>query len=142
MRCPNCSRVLRLTKREKSLALEKSVIEIPCFDCGNIMTIHDYDVDISKKRKHNAEIGICTNCGCRPVTEGYKTCEHCRKYQAEKKTYEPSTQWNDLFIRRTEPKKPKVSLDDVAVAARQKGLSYGDMVAIIEGRKKEKKDLD
>lgn len=142
MKCPKCGRTQRFTKKEKSIALEKSVAEIPCFDCGTILTVHDYDVDVNLKRKHNAKIGICSNCGCRPVTEGYKTCDHCRNYQADRKKYIPSVQWKDLFMKPEKPKQPDISLDDVAVIARQKGISYGDMVAIMEGRKKEKKDLD
>ena len=146
MRCPNCNRIQRFTKKEKSETMEKGVMQVPCMNCGTIITVHKYDVDANEKRKHNHEMGICSNCGVRPVTEGYKTCEQCRKYQDTriyKKVYEPAGNWFGLFQEKDKPlKQPEIGIDEVSKKAHEKGISYGDLVAIMEGRKKERKDLD
>ena len=144
MRCPNCNRIQRLTDREKIAIKEKGVMEIPCYHCGTIIVYHKYDVDKNAKRKHNVDIGICTNCGMRPASPGLHTCDKCREYQTKynNRTVK-STGYRELFVVK-EPKKKKkeLDLDDISKMAHDKGLSYGDMVAILEGRKKEKKDLD
>jgi hypothetical protein len=39
-------------------------------------------------------------------------------------------------------KKPEYSIEELSKIAHDKGMSYGELVAIMEGRKKETKDLD
>jgi len=144
MRCPNCKRIQRFTEKEKILTMQKGEIESFCHNCGTILVVHKYDVDPNEKRKHNKEVGICTQCGCRPAVEGLKTCEHCRELYGHKKKEVMSSGYFELFLRRDEPKKKEnqYEIDELSKIAHDKGISYGDLVAIMEGRKKERKDLD
>ena len=140
MRCPECGRIQRLTKKEKAIAIERGEYKFWCTTCGTEMIAHRYDVDVVEMRKHNREIGICSNCGCRPATKGFSTCAHCREYNRTHKGYEPLYLWDN--IEDSKKKKPEYSIEELSKIAHDKGMSYGELVAIMEGRKKETKDLD
>ena len=142
MKCPTCGRMQRYTESEKRSIMENGSRSIPCMNCGTVIVVHKYDVDKVEKRKHYAEIGLCSNCGKRPAVNGLKTCEKCRDYQSRNHEETKSTGYYDLFYRSKLPKKENVALDNVSKMAHDKGISYGEMVAIMEGRKREKKDLD
>lgn len=145
MNCPNCGRKQFFTREEKILMLGRMVddaTETKCYNCGVMFVIHRYDLDKKCKRMRYAELGVCTNCGKRPAVPGFKMCENCRAYQVQKHEETKSTGYYDLFYRSKLPKNENVALDSVSKMAHDKGISYGEMVAIMEGRKREKKDLD
>lgn len=140
MKCPECGKRQRFTEKEKAIIMERGEYKFWCNTCGTEMNAYKYDVNQDEKRKHNREVGICSNCGCRPATDGFFTCEHCRKYQQNRKKPEPVTYYAIIQAEKKKVK-PKYSIDDLSSIARQKGISYGELVAIIEGRKRETKDL-
>lgn len=141
MKCPFCNKTQRITEKEKRETMEKGSLETSCYYCGSVITLHKYDVDHNERRKHNLEIGICTSCNNRPAEAGYATCKECRAYFASERQKTKSLGiWDDEFVK--PKKKKKEELDDVSKKAHEAGVSYGVYVAMMEGRKKHKKDLD
>lgn len=71
---------------------------------------------------------ICTNCGKAPARPGRITCEACYRLQ---KSYAAQTRSLPPAVI---PKKmvPKYTLDEVSKMALDRGISYGQMVAILE----------
>lgn len=71
-------------------------------------------------------LAICTCCEKNPAMPGVQLCDVCRykykQYQKEK-AYKPE-----------QPKKiiPKYTLEDVSRMAQERGISYGQMVALLE----------
>ena len=86
----------------------------------------------SHKDRYNRlkALQICTNCGKAPARPGRITCEACYRLQ---KSYAAETRslQNDVVI---VPEKtvPKYTLDEVSKMALERGISYGQMVAILE----------
>lgn len=140
MKCPFCKRIQRITEADKKETMEKGTLEVACYRCGMVMTLHRYDVDPTERRKHNVAIGICTCCNLRPADGGYVTCKKCREYfNTERQKTKSLGIWDNDFVK---PKKKKEELDEISKKAYEQGISYGEYVAIMEGRKKLKKDLD
>ena len=85
-------------------------------------------------------LGMCVECGKRPVIPGQVHCEQCRekrrKYAKEHrnnvKDYRPVKRKIE-YTERSEKPKPQYTLDDLAVMARKEGISYGQLVARLEG---------
>ena len=81
--------------------------------------------------------GLCVRCGRRLSADEkrYSQCPTCResiaertrKYRQEKDT-KPITMHSNKYI------SPNMSLSDVVEMATTNGLSYGNMVAVLEGR--------
>lgn len=81
--------------------------------------------------------GLCVRCGRRLSADEkrYSQCPICRdsiaertrKYRQEKDT-KPITMHSNKYI------SPNMSLSDVVKMATINGLSYGNMVAVLEGR--------
>lgn len=81
--------------------------------------------------------GLCVRCGRRLSADEkrYSQCPICResiaertrKYRQEKDT-KPITMHSNKYI------SPNMSLSDVVKMATTNGLSYGNMVAVLEGR--------
>ena len=143
MKCPNCDRIQRLTDRQKMKVKEQGSLEVPCYHCGTIIVHRLYDVDKKAKRMHCKENGICTNCCKRPAIAGLSYCEQCKSYQYDKKEETKSTGYYDLYYRGgIKNKEPNKELEKLSKEAYEKGLSYGELVAIKEGRMKKSKDLD
>lgn len=71
---------------------------------------------------------ICTSCGKKPARPGRITCEECYKIQ---KSYAKETRSLPTAVI---PKKivPKYPLDEVSKMALDRGISYGQMVTILE----------
>lgn len=73
--------------------------ETDCFNCK-----YDYCINVGNYKKHTKEqnkkyternrslrseryaLGLCTSCGKRVPSKGYKTCDYCRAYFKRKKT--------------------------------------------------------
>lgn len=71
-------------------------------------------------------LAICTCCGKNPATPGVQLCEVCRyKYKQYKK---------EMAYKPEKPKKviPKYTLEEVSKMATERGISYGQMVTLLE----------
>ena len=71
-------------------------------------------------------LAICTCCGKNPAMPGVQLCEVCRykyKQYEKEKAYKPE-----------KPKKviPKYTLEEVSKMATERGISYGQMVVLLE----------
>ena len=87
--------------------------------------------------KYRKAHGLCVRCGRRLSADEkrYSQCLTCRKsiaeqtrkYKQEKDT-KPITMHSNKYI------SPNMSLSDVVKMAMANGLSYGNMVAALEGR--------
>ena len=81
-----------------------------------------------RKERYNRlkALAICTCCGKNPAMPGVQLCEVCRykykQYQKEK------------AYKQEKPKKviPKNTLEEVSKMAFERGISYGQMVALLE----------
>lgn len=82
-------------------------------------------------------LGICVDCGKHPARPGQTKCDKCRakmkEYRTHVKDYRPVKRKIE-YTDRSEKPKPQYTLDDLAVMARQEGISYGQLVARLEGR--------
>ena len=73
---------------------------------------------------------ICTNCGKKPARPGRITCEACYKIQKSYAKDMRSLQ-NDVVILPERPK-PKYTLEQINAMAAERGISYGQMVALLD----------
>ena len=71
---------------------------------------------------------LCSNCGKEEAEYGFTRCWHCIQVHRE---------YNELMRRqqavekeRSERKKPKETVDDIACKARKMGLTYGKYLAM------------
>ena len=88
-------------------------------------------------RERLKALGMCTNCGKKPAKPGVLICEACREkmrqYRKNVKDYRPVKRRKIEYTDRSDKPKPQYTLDDLAVMARQEGISYGQLVARLEG---------
>ena len=130
MICSKCGRQIRISPEEKDCVRRLGSIKKICNGCGEVLSAHIYNIDAKAARVNRMQNGICTQCGKAKVTEGYITCERCRMICARER----------LWTRAIQPKKEMTkkrkgySLDEISKMAKEKGISYGQMVAILEGR--------
>ena len=86
----------------------------------------------SHKDRYNRlkALQICTSCGKKPARPGCITCEECYKIQ---KSYAKDTRslQNDAVILPERPK-PKYTLEQINAMAAERGISYGQMVALLD----------
>ena len=85
------------------------------------------------------EQGLCTRCGGTREDPTLKLCETCRTKLA-KYNNERSRIYKERAKARKNIdalKKPTVSIAEINRQAKERGVSYGTMVAILEGRIKE-----
>ena len=91
-------------------------------------------IDTYKYRKAH---GLCIRCG-RQLTgneKAYVTCLSCRVLQAERlKDYRTNKEEVPVIIHSPTYIPPTYSLSDVVKMAMANGLSYGNMVAVLDGR--------
>lgn len=122
--------ITRAADAPKRMKVGKSAQDLNCQDAEvmQIMTkrcrMKGYD---PKERYARLKaLAICTCCGKNPAMPGVQLCEVCRykykQYQKEK-AYKPE-----------KPKKviPKYTLEEVSKMAFERGISYGQMVALLE----------
>lgn len=80
-------------------------------------------------------LGICVDCGKYPARPGQTKCDKCREkmkeYRTHVKDYRPVKRRN--YSGSEEKPRPQYTLDDLAVMARKEGISYGQLVARLEG---------
>lgn len=101
-----------------------------------------YDTHVSDRLRHDRRLaaGLCYKCGKNPVTSGMKTCEECRRKvreyvseykikNAHKYTYNNKKEIPVIVEKRT---KPKYTLDQMCAMARERGISYGQLVQQME----------
>ena len=91
-------------------------------------------IDTYKFRK---ERGLCIRCG-KQLTGNekvYVTCSSCRVLQAEHlKDYRMNKEETPVIMHSSTYIPPTYSLSDVVKMAMANGLSYGNMVAVLDGR--------
>lgn len=91
-------------------------------------------IDTYKFRK---ERGLCIRCG-RELTgneRAYVTCLSCRARLTEHtKNYRTSKEEAPVIMHSNKYISPNMSLSDVVKMAMANGLSYGNMVAVLDGR--------
>ena len=91
-------------------------------------------IDIYARRKAQ---GLCIRCGRRLSTDEkqYAQCPTCRVLMAERiKNYRTSNRGTNTITHSKKYISPAMSLSDVVKMATANGLSYGNMVAVLEGR--------
>ena len=86
----------------------------------------------------NKRMGICTQCSMRPATNG-TICEECA---AERKSYRkifksPYRDEEWLESNKKKKKPGEITTEDVCIMAAARGITYGVMSAILEGRMKD-----
>jgi hypothetical protein len=86
----------------------------------------------SHKDRYNRlkALQICTSCGKKPARPGRITCEECYKIQKSYSKDMRSLQ-NDVVILPERPK-PKYTLEQINAMAAERGISYGQMVALLD----------
>lgn len=91
-------------------------------------------IDTYKFRK---ERGLCIRCG-KQLTgneRAYVTCSSCRVLQAEHlKDYRANKEEVPVIMHSSTYIPPTYSLSDVVKMAMANGLSYGNMVAVLDGK--------
>ena len=145
MICPCCGRRRVFNNNEREFIKKHGEYKTICYGCGTQLVARKQNIKASERRVQLKEAGICTNCGIRPATEGYCTCEKCRSYYYERQSETKSTGYYDLYYRggiKKNTENNSKELEELSKEAYEKGISYGELVAIKEGRKKLKKDLD
>lgn len=74
--------------------------------------------------------GLCVLCGARPPMEGHVMCAVCYERDKEYRKALKSP------FKEEKAEKPKRDIESVSKQAYERGVSYGTMVAILEGRLK------
>lgn len=92
----------------------------------------------STRYYRNKRMGICTQCSMRPATNGI-LCEECA---ADRKSYRKifkSPYRDEEWMESTKKKKKpgEITTEDVCIMAAERGITYGVMSAILEGRMKD-----
>ena len=75
------------------------------------------------------EKGLCPFCGGTP-TPGYLSCAKCRKRRNDLR--KGTRQAERAERKKREPQKPSLSITQVVRMAEQRGISYGQMVILLE----------
>lgn len=75
--------------------------------------------------------GICVCCGKAMARDGKTTCLKC--YENHRKYDYPSLDW----VKKAPEKKEGYSIEDIDRMSRERGVSYGVMVAILDGKMKD-----
>ena len=77
--------------------------------------------------------GICIKCGLAKAREGKYTCSWCQKEEEKKpkKSYYTRSPGNEPRPEK-QKKQRKYTLDEVCQMARERGISYGQMVLLLE----------
>lgn len=81
--------------------------------------------------------GLCVRCGRRLSTDEkqYAQCPACRILMAERaKNYRTSNRGTNMITYSKKYISPTMSLSDVVKMAIANGLSYGNMVAVLDGK--------
>ena len=81
--------------------------------------------------------GLCIRCGRQLSTDEkqYAQCPACRILMAERaKNDRTSNRGTNMITHSKKYISPTMSLSDVVKIATENGLSYGNMVAVLEGR--------
>ena len=81
--------------------------------------------------------GLCVRCGRRLSADEkrYSQCPTCRELIAERtKKYRQEKDTKPIVMHSKKYISPTTSLSDVVKMATANGLSYGNMVAVLEGR--------
>ena len=81
--------------------------------------------------------GLCIRCGRQLSTDEkqYAQCPTCRALMAERiKNYRTSNRGTNTITHSKKYISPTMSLSDVVKMATANGLSYGNTVAVLEGR--------
>lgn len=138
MKCPTCDRLLKVSPDEKTLVRRFGSVNKICPLCKEVVTVYMYNIDQYSARLHRKENGICTQCGKEKVTDGYLTCERCREIGARERAWTKA-----LPLCEDKPKKAvEYGIDELSKMSHDMHISYGNLVAILEGRKKMPKDSD
>ncbi len=87
----------------------------------------------SGKYQKLKESGLCVYCGARPPMEGYVLCEKC--YNRDKE-YRANT-FKSPYKKVEKKENIVYDLDTISKMAYARGISYGQMVAILEGHMKD-----
>lgn len=94
-----------------------------------------YDQDKNRKEKR-LEQGLCQRCGINPFTPGYKTCQECRNKATEARERYKNKYGKQYLYDKTEgikkAKRPHYTLDEMCRMARERGISYGQLVVELE----------
>lgn len=91
------------------------------------------------KYKKWREQGLCTRCGGTREDPTLKLCKTCQKKLAEYNSKRSRVYKERAKARKSIEtlKKPTVSITEINRQAKERGVSYGRMVAILEGRIKD-----
>jgi len=86
----------------------------------------------------NKANGICVDCGIAPATEGV-LCQICheKKYNSRKIFKSPYRDEEWLESTKKKKKPGEITTEDVCIMAAARGITYGVMSAILEGRMKD-----
>lgn len=94
-----------------------------------------YEQDNNRKEKR-LEQGLCQRCGANPFTPGYKTCKDCRDKAKEASIRCKNKYGAKYMYSKTDgikkQKQPKYTLEEMCRMARERGISYGQLVAEME----------
>ena len=96
-------------------------------------TYTEYSRDLRSRRTKQ---GLCWKCGGKlssdNIAMGKMSCDVCREKSHEnylnRKSIKKNTEYN------LHKKKPKYTIDELAIIARERGISYGLLVAEMESR--------
>lgn len=92
----------------------------------------------STRYYRNKRMGICTQCSMKPATNGI-LCEECaaerKKYHKIFKSPYRDEEWLESNKKKKKP--GEITTEDVCIMAAERGITYGVMSAILEGRMKD-----
>ena len=92
----------------------------------------------STRYYRNKEMGICTECSMRPATNGILCKECADKKKSYRKIFLSPYRDEEWMESSKKKKKPgEITTEDVCVMAAARGITYGVMSAILEGRMKD-----
>lgn len=141
MKCPICETIARFTPEEKAKAKDAGSILHICSHCGEEYEVEYADTLNSRSRVEELRAtGRCIHCGIRKADEGYVSCKRCRDMKAVEFAWTKSIANEVAEERKKKQKKEKYEIDQLSKMAHEKHISYGTLVAILEGRIKMPKE--
>ena len=113
MICPYCGRFKQISLAMRTRLKEKGKARTHCPGCGSLYEVVEDDENSN----------ICPYCGKNEIEEGLKVCWEC--YSRHRQNQEIMNRRRAVEKEREERGKPEEGLDEVAIKAKEHGMSYG-----------------
>ena len=133
MICPKCGRLFKFSPSERRIAERNGSVVHECSGCGLTCNASAADtIPIKQRAAYYRKHNLCVYCG-KQRDPGYKSCSACRerleKYKRKEYVKSIANEVKEQRERMKVQPKCTMTLDEICIAARKAGMSYGDYVA-------------